>query len=85
MSEIDAIRALLLAKARPVGWNERRERIDEIGSTWPVAGDVQLEQVDLDGIKGEWSIVPGSDAARVLMFFTAAAIAPARSSAIAAW
>jgi acetyl esterase/lipase len=69
MSEIDAIRALLLAKARPVGWNERRERIDEIGSTWPVAGDVQLEQVDLDGIKGEWSIVPGSDAARVLMFF----------------
>jgi len=30
---------------------------------------VQLEEVDLDGVPGEWSIVPGSDSARVLMFF----------------
>ena len=69
MSEIDAIRALLTAKPRPVGWSERRARIDEIGATWPVAGDVKLEEVDLGAVKGEWSIVPGSDAARVLMFF----------------
>ncbi len=68
-NEIDAIRALLTSKPRPVGWSERRARIDEIGSTWPVAGDVKLEEVDLDGVPGEWSIVPGSDAARVLMFF----------------
>ena len=69
MSEIDAIRALLFAKARPVGWSERRARIDEIGSTWPVAGDVKLEAADFDGVPGEWSIVPGSDASRVLLFF----------------
>ena len=69
MSEIDAIRALLTAKPRPVGWNERRARIDEIGSTWPVADDVRLEAVDLGGVPGEWSIVPGSNAARVLLFF----------------
>ena len=69
MSEIDAIRALLLAKARPVGWKERRARINEIGSTWPVAGDVKLEEADLDGVPGEWSIAPGSDASRVLLFF----------------
>ncbi|MGE0034604.1 MAG: alpha/beta hydrolase [Xanthobacteraceae bacterium] len=68
-SEIDAVRALLSAKARPVGWAERRARIDEVGSVWPVADDVQLEAVDLDGVPGEWSIVPGSDASRVLMFF----------------
>jgi len=67
--EIDAIRALLTAKPRPVGWSERRQRIDEIGSTWPVADDVLLAPVDLGGVQGEWSIVPGSDAARVLMFF----------------
>ena len=67
--EINAIRALLTAKLRPVGWAERRQRIDEIGSTWPVAGDVRLEQIDLGGVPGEWSIVPGSDASRVLMFF----------------
>jgi len=67
--EIDAIRTLLTSKPRPVGWSERRQRIDEVGSVWPVADDVRLEEVDLDGVPGEWSIVPGSDAARVLMFF----------------
>ena len=67
-SEIDAVRALLGAKPRPVGWEERRQRIDEVGSVWPVAGDVKLEAVDLDGVPGEWSIVPGSDPSRVLMF-----------------
>lgn len=67
--EIDAIRTLLTSKPRPVGWSERRQRIDEVGSTWPVADDVRLEEVDLNGVPGEWSIVPGSDAARVLMFF----------------
>jgi monoterpene epsilon-lactone hydrolase len=68
-TEIDAIRALLTAKPRPVGWAERRQRINEIGSTWSVAGDVHLEPVDLGGLPGEWSIVPGSDVSRVLMFF----------------
>jgi epsilon-lactone hydrolase len=68
-SEIDAIRGLLTAKARPIGWAERRARIDEIGSVWPVADDIQLAAVDLGGVPGEWSIAPGSDSARVLMFF----------------
>jgi epsilon-lactone hydrolase len=34
-----------------------------------VADDVTLGAIDLDGVPGEWSIVPGSDASRVLMFF----------------
>ena len=68
-NEIDAVRALLTAKPRPVGWAERRRRLDEVGSVWPVAEDVQLTATDLGGIAGEWSIVPGSDASRVLMFF----------------
>ena len=68
-SEIDAIRTLLGAKPRPVGWEERRRRIDEIGSTWPVAGDVKLESADFDGVPGEWSIAPGSDPSRLLIFF----------------
>jgi epsilon-lactone hydrolase len=68
-SGIDAVRALLGAKPRPVGWAERRRRLDEVGSHWPVADDVTLDAVDLDGVPGEWSIVPGSDASRVLMFF----------------
>jgi epsilon-lactone hydrolase len=68
-SEIEAIRALLNSKPRPAGWAERRQRLDEVGSAWPVADDVKLGAVDLDGVPGEWSIAPGSDASRVLMFF----------------
>lgn len=68
-SEIDAIRALLVAKARPVGWVQRRERLDEIGSVWPVADDIKLTNIDIDGVPAEWSIAPGSDETRVLLFF----------------
>ena len=68
-SEIAAIRALLTSKPRPVGWEARRRRLDEIGATWPVASDVTLTAVDIDGIPGEWSTVPGSDTSRALLFF----------------
>ncbi len=68
-SEIDKVRALLRSKPRPVGWAERRQRLDDIGSVWPAADDVKLEAVDVNGVPGEWSITPNSDASRVLMFF----------------
>ena len=67
--EIEAIRELLGSKPRPAGWAERRRRLDEVGSIWPVADDVKLEPVDLGGVPGEWSIAPGSDAPQVLLFF----------------
>ncbi len=60
-SEIDTVRALLKSKPRPVGWLERRKRLDEVGSVWPVADDVQLTSVDANGVPAEYSIVPGSD------------------------
>src|SRR5262245_42223101 len=63
------IRALLMAKPRPQGWSERRRRLDEVGSAWPVADDIALEPVDMDGVPGEWSLAPGSDPTRVLIFF----------------
>jgi monoterpene epsilon-lactone hydrolase len=67
--EIKAIRALLSSKPRPVGWLERRKRLDDVGSVWPVAEDVELTAVDVNGVPGEWSVAPGSDPSRVLMFF----------------
>jgi epsilon-lactone hydrolase len=67
--EIDAIRALLASKPRPVGWTERRARIDEVGTTWPIADDIKLDAADCNGVPGEWSLAPGSDASRVLLFF----------------
>ena len=68
-SEIQAIRDLLSSKPRPVGWAQRRARLDEVGAYRPVADDVELNPVDLDGVPGEWSMVPGTDPSRVLMFF----------------
>jgi monoterpene epsilon-lactone hydrolase len=68
-SEIEAIRSLLGSKPRPVGWLERRKRLDDVGSVWPVAADVKLTAVDVGGVTAEWSIVPGSNRSRVLMFF----------------
>ena len=68
-SEIDAIRALLGSKPRPVGWSERRARLDEVGSTWPIASDLTCEAVDCDRVPGEWSLAPGSDAQRVVLYF----------------
>ncbi len=38
---------------RPVGWEERRRRIEDVCGGWPVAGDVTVEPVDVDGLKGE--------------------------------
>jgi acetyl esterase/lipase len=67
--DIATVRALLGSQPRPVGWAERRQRLDDIGSVWPVATDVTLTAVDIDGIPCEWSIVPGSDGARVLLYF----------------
>src|SRR5262245_53644916 len=68
-SEIDAVRALLTSKPRPVGWPARRKRLDEVGGVWPVADDVKLTAANVNGIPGEYSVVPGSDPSRVLMFF----------------
>jgi acetyl esterase/lipase len=68
-SEIAVVRALLSSKPRPVGWTERRQRLDEVGAVWPVADDITLEPVDVDGVPGEWSLAPGSDASRILLFF----------------
>ncbi len=52
-----------------MGWEARRERLDEVGSVWPVAGDVELTAADAGDLPAEWSIVPGSDGSRVLLFF----------------
>jgi acetyl esterase/lipase len=68
-SEIEAVRGLLKSKPRPVGWLERRKRLDDVGSVWLVADDVKLTAIDVNGLSGEWSIVPGSDRSRILMFF----------------
>ena len=67
--EIDAVRRLLASKPRPVGWAQRRSRLDEVGTVSPPAPDIALTAVDLGGIPGEWSLSLGADPDRVLLFF----------------
>ncbi|WP_424361732.1 alpha/beta hydrolase [Methylocystis parvus] len=67
--EINEIRALLGSKPRPVGWAERRARIEEVGAVWPVAADILLAPAEIDGLAAEWSLAPGADPSRVLLFF----------------
>ncbi|WP_292154004.1 alpha/beta hydrolase, partial [Mesorhizobium sp.] len=69
LQEINAIRALLASRPRPVGWDERRARLDEVGSSWPVAGDIRCAAVVFDGLAAEWSLAPGSGTDKVLLFF----------------
>src|SRR5213082_3037780 len=69
MAQIDAVRALLSSKPRPAGWLERHKRLDQVGAVWPIADDVEFSEVDANGVPGEYSIVPGSDASRVLLYF----------------
>jgi monoterpene epsilon-lactone hydrolase len=68
-SEIDAVRELLRSTPRPAGFTERRERLDAIGSTSPLATHLRLEATDANGVPAEWSLAPGSDPSRVLLFF----------------
>jgi acetyl esterase/lipase len=68
-SEIEAVRAMLASKPRPSGWTERRQRIEEVGSIWPVAVDVAFDPLSAEGLSGEFSIVPNSDPSKILLFF----------------
>jgi epsilon-lactone hydrolase len=66
---IDAIRELLRSQPRPIGLSERRKRLDSIGSVHPIASDISIEEGRVEGIPIEWSLAPGSDSSRVLLFF----------------
>ena len=67
--DIDTIRELLASKPRPTSWAERRERINEVGSTWPVADDITCTPAEFGSVKGEWTSAPHVDPSRVLLFF----------------
>ncbi len=40
-----------------------------MGSIRPPAEDIKVQAVDLGGVEGEWSVAPGSDRERVLLYF----------------
>jgi monoterpene epsilon-lactone hydrolase len=66
--EIAAIRAMLLASPRPATLAARRERLDGLGTRYAVPPDVQVEAADVKGVPAEWTITPGGDPKRVILF-----------------
>lgn len=67
--DIATVRALLSSQPRPVGWTARRRRIEEVGAATPVAPDIALEPVAIGKLAAEWSLAPGADRSRVLLYF----------------
>jgi hypothetical protein len=58
----------------------------EVGTVWPVADDVEFTAVDVNGMPGEYSIVPWQRFfSRADVFSTAAATVPVQSRAIVVW
>jgi monoterpene epsilon-lactone hydrolase len=69
LEEIDSVRALLKSLPRPTNWAERRERLDAVASSYGVAADIAFEPVRIGMCDAEWSLAPGSDPSRVLLYF----------------
>lgn len=67
-TEIEAVRALLTALPRPTSIAERRERLDAIASADGVAPDIRFEPITIGRCEAEWSLAPGSETSKVLLF-----------------
>lgn len=66
---IEGVRRLLASRPRPTSLAERRARLDGIGSADPVPTDITFEAATPGGAPAEWSLAPGADPAKVLIFF----------------
>ncbi len=44
-------------------------RYNAVGAAWPVAPDILLSPAQIDGLAAEWSLAPGADPSRALLFF----------------
>ncbi len=67
-AELDAVRAMLASRPRPQGPEERRARLDALGQSYRVPADVQARPVQANGVQAEWTLTPGADPERVLLF-----------------
>jgi monoterpene epsilon-lactone hydrolase len=66
---IASVRHLLTSLPRPTSLAERRIRLDTVASVDGVAADIALEPVPIGACPAEWSIAPGSDRKKMLLFF----------------
>jgi acetyl esterase/lipase len=67
-SDIARIRALLTSRPRPVGPEERRQRLDTFGQALGAPDDARLESIEIAGVPAEWSTTPEADARRAVLY-----------------
>ena len=66
---IGSVRALLAALPRSSNIAERRARLDTVASADGVAPDIAFTAATIGGSAAEWSLAPGSDDGKVLLYF----------------
>jgi len=67
--DIDDLKALFAAKPRPTTLATRRARMDEICTIDPLPPGVVFTPAGVGAVPAEWSLAPGSDRSRVLLYF----------------
>lgn len=66
--EIQAIRDLLASRPRPAELAERRRRLDALGGSYPLPGDIRVEPTRAKDVPAEWTEAPGAEPSRVLLY-----------------
>jgi monoterpene epsilon-lactone hydrolase len=66
--DIARIRTMLTSRPRPIGPEERRQRLDAFGKALGAPDDARLESIDIAGVPAEWSTTPQADAGRAVLY-----------------
>jgi acetyl esterase/lipase len=67
-AEIDRVREMLASSPRPAGLNERRRRLDALGTRYSLPADLRVEAADANGVAAEWTTTPEAEPSRAVLF-----------------
>jgi len=67
-TEIDTVREMLASSPRPAGLNERRSRLDALGTRYSLPADLRVEAADANGVAAEWTTTPEAEPSRAVLF-----------------
>ena len=67
-TEIDMVREMLASSPRPAELNERRSRLDALGTRYSLPADLRIEAADANGVAAEWTTTPEAEPSRAALF-----------------
>ena len=67
-TEIDTVREMLASSPRPAGLNERRTRLDALGTRYSLPADLRVEAADANGVAAEWTTTPEAEPSSAVLF-----------------